>query len=262
MTTAEAVNWQEYLDGFHAQHAGITEAMLGRAVDGASDPYGWLVDAVPAQGRVLDLASGSGPLHTLASRGQGYVGLDRSAAEVAKADRQARGPLVLGDASQLPFGDGCFDSVVCSMALMLLTPTGAVLGEVARVLRPQGTLAATLPSNWPMRLSECLRLCHLCLALGHHRPQWPNPGGNGQLLKDLAAAGFSVSSSTARRFRFWLCDPADDDLVVDAFYLPALSPEGRARGRAVARGWRRRGIPLALPLRRITATKETKLTID
>jgi hypothetical protein len=56
--------WEEYLGWFHERRAGITEEVLSRsfAESVECNPYGWLEEVLPSQGRVLDLACGSGPL--------------------------------------------------------------------------------------------------------------------------------------------------------------------------------------------------------
>jgi hypothetical protein len=56
------MNWDGYLEGFHAERPGITESVLRRARAGGTDPYDWLAEVVPRRGRVLDLGCGSAPL--------------------------------------------------------------------------------------------------------------------------------------------------------------------------------------------------------
>ena len=53
---------------------------------------------------------------------------------------------VQGSAVQLPFADGSFDRVIASEVLEHIVDDRAALAEFARVLRPGGTLAATVPS--------------------------------------------------------------------------------------------------------------------
>ena len=57
--------WGRYLRRFHGERPGITEAVLGKARDGATSPYEWAVQALDASGPVLDLACGSAPLRRL-----------------------------------------------------------------------------------------------------------------------------------------------------------------------------------------------------
>ena len=58
----EDVNWRNYLATFHRERAGVTEAVLSRALAGDHSPYRWLARAVSATATVVvDLACGSGP---------------------------------------------------------------------------------------------------------------------------------------------------------------------------------------------------------
>ena len=99
-----------------------------------------------AQGRVLDVGCGTGVLlERLADRGA-PVGLDLSPGMLARARRrQARRgfatPLVCGDAQDLPFRDGVFDSVVSTFAVNAVPDLECALREMLRVLRASGSLA-------------------------------------------------------------------------------------------------------------------------
>lgn len=109
-----------------------------------------LVEAIaptPAA-RVLDVACGPGFLAlAFAQRCREAVGLDLTDAPLAIAEknRQQRGlsnaRFQRGDADRLPFADGDFDVVVCRFAFHHLEEPARVLGEMARVCRPQGTVA-------------------------------------------------------------------------------------------------------------------------
>jgi SAM-dependent methyltransferase len=61
-----------------------------------------------------------------------------------------------GDALRLPFADGTFDRVIASEVLEHVTDDQQALHEVARVLRPGGTLAATVPSWLPEQICWAL----------------------------------------------------------------------------------------------------------
>jgi SAM-dependent methyltransferase len=76
---------------------------------------------------------------------------------------------VRGDAHHLPFPDGTFDRIIASEVLEHLPDDAAALRELARVLRPGGTIAVTIPA-W---LSEtvCWKLSeeyHAPIAEGGH----------------------------------------------------------------------------------------------
>jgi SAM-dependent methyltransferase len=63
---------------------------------------------------------------------------------------------VQGDGIHLPFADGAFDRVIASEVLEHITDDQAALDELARVLRPGGSLAVTVPSWLPEKV--CWRL--------------------------------------------------------------------------------------------------------
>lgn len=59
------------------------------------------------------------------------------------------GHVVLGDGMSLPFPSACFDKVVAAEVLEHVGDDAAVLAELARVLRPGGTMAVTVPRWGP-----------------------------------------------------------------------------------------------------------------
>jgi ubiquinone/menaquinone biosynthesis C-methylase UbiE len=107
---------------------------------------------VPANGRVLDVGSGSGAVSRLIVERMEprlVVGLDRdpaftSAARCLAATRNVpRLVFAVGDARFLPFADGSFDLVWTSFVLEYLGADPLVpIRELARVTRPGGTVAA------------------------------------------------------------------------------------------------------------------------
>jgi SAM-dependent methyltransferase len=108
--------------------------------------------------RVLEVGCGSAPCSRwLRAAGGRPVGLDLSGGMLARAARLNRSsdlpvPLVQADAAGLPFADGSFD-LACSAfgGLPFVADAGAVLAEVARVLRPGGRFVASVnhPMRWP-----------------------------------------------------------------------------------------------------------------
>ena len=95
---------------------------------------------------VLDAACGTGRYALwLAQSGARVCGVDGSEAMLAEAlmKREAVGlevDLRRGDLTALPCADASFDLVVCALALCHVADLGAVMRELARVLRPGGRL--------------------------------------------------------------------------------------------------------------------------
>ena len=115
---------------------------------------------------LLDLGCGLGR-HAFEAfrRGARVVALDYSAAELkdvaglfaAMAAHGEAGPGALGvttngDACRLPFADDTFDHVIASEVLEHVPDDSAALAELHRVLKPGGTLAATVPSWLPEQI--------------------------------------------------------------------------------------------------------------
>ncbi|MCI0157046.1 class I SAM-dependent methyltransferase [Leifsonia shinshuensis] len=98
-----------------------------------------------AHGRVLEVAVGTGRSLPYYPRGTMLVGIDLSPEMLAIARARADGagiPAELreGDAEALPFGNGEFDTVVCALALCSIPRPGRALSEMARVVRPGGSV--------------------------------------------------------------------------------------------------------------------------
>lgn len=91
-------------------------------------------------GRLLDVGCGGGA-HALAFAEHGWsvTGVDVSAAQLELA-RQRGVDVVEADAAELPFEDASFDAAVSLFTHTDVEDFAAVLGEVARVLRPGGQL--------------------------------------------------------------------------------------------------------------------------
>jgi SAM-dependent methyltransferase len=76
---------------------------------------------------------------------------------------------VQGDATRLPFADGIFDRIIASEVLEHIPDDVAALDELARVLRPGGTLAATVPAWLPEKVCWALSdAYHAPIAEGGH----------------------------------------------------------------------------------------------
>ncbi|HXZ84663.1 MAG TPA: class I SAM-dependent methyltransferase [Myxococcota bacterium] len=153
------------------------------------EPGDWLLDAGCGGGRhcfgALD-------------RGVHSVGLDLDvpSLRIARAgihERRGRaveklhGGVLRGDVFGLPFRDGSFDRAICSEVMEHVHDYGAAARELARVLRPGGTLAVTIPTA----ITEWLYLAAT-------RRYFESPGGHirvfrpRDLARALARAGLRV----------------------------------------------------------------------
>jgi demethylmenaquinone methyltransferase/2-methoxy-6-polyprenyl-1,4-benzoquinol methylase len=103
------------------------------------------VDAGPCE-TVLDVATGTGAVarELLARKGCTVVGLDQSPEMLAEARRRLPSSVTLveGEADSLPFPDAAFDALTFTYLLRYVPDPGATLRELARVVRPGGSIAA------------------------------------------------------------------------------------------------------------------------
>ena len=136
------------------RHALELFAPLGQSYDrvGAVLSFGqdprwrrFLVSQVPSDGgHVLDVATGTGLVAELLLRdGHVVTGLDQSPEMLAAARARVdgRAELVEASAEALPFPDASFDHLTFTYLLRYVDDPGAVLRELARVIRPGGTIA-------------------------------------------------------------------------------------------------------------------------
>jgi demethylmenaquinone methyltransferase/2-methoxy-6-polyprenyl-1,4-benzoquinol methylase len=162
------------VDSARKDHALTLFSRLGREYDlmGALMSFGqdprWRRELVAhtragPDDAVLDVATGTGLVARELVRRHGcrVVGLDQSEPMLAAARaRLARDPqiasrieLVQGEAERLPFAEGEFAALTFTYLLRYVDDPGATLRELARVVRPGGTIAALefgLP-DWPLR---------------------------------------------------------------------------------------------------------------
>ena len=121
-------------------------------------------------------------------QGHRVTGLDQSPDMLAVARRRFgdRVELVEASATAIPFPDASFDHLTFTYLLRYVDDPGATLAELARVVRPGGTIA---------NLEFCVPAGHLAAALGplrRRRPARARP-------HRLDAAGTTSAASSARR---------------------------------------------------------------
>lgn len=155
--------------------------------------------------RCLDLGCGFGRhAYEAARRGADVVALDagldecEGVASVVAAMVEA-GELdpgrvsvgaVQGDGLALPFPDASFDRVICSEVLEHLDDDRRAMGELARVLRPGGTMAVTVPRYGPELVNWALSDEYHEVKGGHVRIYRRR-----QLLERLRTAGLEVTGT-------------------------------------------------------------------
>lgn len=126
---------------------GPTYDRVGAVLSFGQDPR-WrrfLVDRLPRDGgHVLDVATGTGLVaKALLDRGFRVTGVDQSAGMLARAGERFGGrvDLVEASAEALPFPDRSFDHLTFTYLLRYVDDPAATLAELARVVRPGGTIA-------------------------------------------------------------------------------------------------------------------------
>lgn len=113
----------------------------------------FLVDRLPvgAGDHVLDVATGTAAVacELVLRRGCRVTGIDQSPDMLAAARRrlaerglEGRVELVTGEAERMPFPDAAFDGLTVTYLLRYVDDPAATLRELARVVRPGGTLAS------------------------------------------------------------------------------------------------------------------------
>lgn len=190
---------------------------------------------------ILDMGAGAGRhAFEVFRRGAHIVALDYSLADLkdcaglfdamAKAGEAPAGTswaVANGDGTKLPFPDDTFDHIICSEVMEHIPDDSAAAAELARVLKPGGTLGVTVPTFLPERI---------CWALSdeYHAPFVP--GGHvrifteAELKNRFITAGLTpVGSHHAHALHspyWWLkcaVGPTNDDNPLVQAYLKLLT---------------------------------------
>jgi len=150
--------------------------------------------------RILDIGCGSGR-HTAAAAaypGITVIGVDRSPSAIREAAKRlfyhqgiglcrGRWQTLAADIGALPFGDACFDLVICSEVLEHMPDDQAAVAEIARVLKPGMNLVVSVPRCYPEALCWALSRDYRSAKGGHLRIY-----RSGALRRLLTKAGLTL----------------------------------------------------------------------
>ncbi len=155
---------------------------------------------------VLDMGCGAGRhAFECLRRGARTVALDYSHPELidvagtfgamvdaGEVPGEPHGGPVRGDALRLPFPDSTFDRIIVSEVLEHISDDRGAIAELVRVLRPGGTMAATVPSWFPEKVCWALSdAYHAPIAEGGHVRIYRKR----QLVSRLESAGLATRGS-------------------------------------------------------------------
>jgi SAM-dependent methyltransferase len=202
--------------------------------------------------RVLDVGCGTGSLSFALARNPGIggiCGVDRSAAYVEFAERSNSDPRVrfqVGDACRLPFPDASFDHSLSMLVLQFVPRMDIAIGEMRRVSRPGGTLAA---ATWDARgggvayrmVCDAAAMLDLRGAAWRARSLTRPLSRPGELQRAFLAAGLRNVVQDMRTIRmdfacfddFW--SPAEGLEGPIAEFVSSLESEAKARLREAVR---------------------------
>jgi len=143
--------------------------------------YGFLRPRLAAwRGDILDIGAGASPWRCLMGRDVAYQGIDTvSASDFGMATNP---DITYYSGESFPYPDASFDHALCTEVLEHVPDAITFLHEVARILRPGGTIVMTVP--WSARV--------------HHIPHDYARYSQFGLARLLNAAGFEAVSITPR----------------------------------------------------------------
>ncbi len=191
---------------------------------------------------LLDMGCGAGR-HAFESyrRGARVVAFDYSAAELkdvgglfaamheageAGTEPGALAATTNGDALRLPFPDGTFDRIIASEVLEHVTDDQVALEEIFRVLKPGGTLAATVPSWLPEQVCWALsNEYHAPFVEGGHVRIYSEPKLRARMRTAGLRPGAAHHAHALHSPYWWLkcaVGPTNDDHPLVKAYLQVL----------------------------------------
>lgn len=155
--------------------------------------------------KAIDIGAGQGR-HSfeMFRRGADVIAFDQSESDMAAvgemfdamtAEKQvpasAKARAEVGDALRLPYADNSFDVVLMSEILEHIPSDEAAIAEMARVLRPGGVAAVTVPRYWPEKVCWALSNEYHEVEGGHVRIYKAS-----ELADRLTAAGLEVTGTS------------------------------------------------------------------
>jgi SAM-dependent methyltransferase len=125
------------------------DATRGYTTEGTERITEILASEFAGAGRVLEIGIGTGQLAlALHAAGVNVAGLDRSVPMLSKVGEKAGGrppfPVVIGDATEMPFADGAFGGAYFRWILHLIRDWRDVMTEAVRVVGPGGVIAGEI----------------------------------------------------------------------------------------------------------------------
>jgi ubiquinone/menaquinone biosynthesis C-methylase UbiE len=218
-----------YLKDWHRRFAGQRFSFFEQfCLENGTTSFEALVTAAALrpQQTVLELGCGEGPLLRYVLRCDvRYIGLDFSAASLAAARQQfgaTAAEFVEADAGQMPLPDASCDVVLSHMALHIMNPVEPVVFEIARVLKPNGTLHVFLPAAWRIHSSAEASRFHYVMNLFQQFKDVSTPTriGTGQFatepsIVDTITSGFAGKATVSFTYA---------DLVIHRPPTEALTP--------------------------------------
>lgn len=207
------VRTYDRLAGLYDRLAGLYDRLLGRLERPTRLWALALLEPSPGE-RVLDIGCGPGHAAVSIAERVGPSGaafaidaaagmLERASDHRSRSDSGDRLGLVLGDARRLLFGGGTLDGVLLAQTLELFDADDRerVLGEIARVLAPDGRLVVTSMEGAGRRTDPFIRAYEWVFA---HTPYSRVGCRPIDVTGTLGAAGFTVErAETVRLAGLW-----------------------------------------------------------
>lgn len=156
----------------------------------------------PPPARVLDCGCAFGFLTARLARRYDVAGIDLDAGYVERARKRVPGgDIRRGGAADLPWPDAGFDAAVCLDVLEHVPDPAAVVAELARVVRPGGTLVVSVPHRGLLAAADSLNVYHRLLPRAlppTDDPSWRSRPHHRHFslpeLSDLLAPGFTIDA--------------------------------------------------------------------